>query len=323
MASFRKRNNKWQVRIQRHDYPPIAKSFIELKTAKQWASKVEREMDRGTFISNTKPERLQICLQRYQKEILPTKKNPQADWYRINRLCTYPIATKNLSSIRSQDVAQLRDQLIQEQKSPNTIRLYLAILSHLFTIAKTEWGFDQIINPVLKIRRPRLPQSRDTRLTNQEIHLICQQSQSRLLPLLIHVALDTAMRVSEIVNLKIVDCNFSEQMIAVRNTKNHHDRHIPMTKKVTKILQHQTRLQGEKLFNITSHAVSVAFYRACKRAEIPNASFHTLRHEAVSRLFEKGLNPMEVAAISGHQSIQILKQYNHYRFGYLKSIMSS
>ena len=88
MASFRKRNNKWQVRIQRHDYPPIAKSFIELKTAKQWASKVEREMDRGTFISKTKPERLQICLQRYQKEILPTKKNPQADWYRINRLCT-------------------------------------------------------------------------------------------------------------------------------------------------------------------------------------------------------------------------------------------
>jgi len=44
MASFRKRNNKWQVRIQRQDYPTIAKSFIELKTAKQWASQVEREM---------------------------------------------------------------------------------------------------------------------------------------------------------------------------------------------------------------------------------------------------------------------------------------
>ena len=42
MASFRKRNNKWQVRIQRQDYPPIAKSFIELKTAKQWASQVDR-----------------------------------------------------------------------------------------------------------------------------------------------------------------------------------------------------------------------------------------------------------------------------------------
>jgi len=74
---------------------------------------------------------------------------------------------------------------------------------------------------------------------------------------------------------------------------------------------------------LTSHAVSVAFYRACKRAGISNASFHTLRHEAVSRLFEKGLNPMEVAAISGHKSMQMLKRYNHYQFDYLKQLLST
>ena len=317
MASFRKRNHKWQVRIQRHDYPPIAKSFIELKTAKQWASKVEREMDRGTFISKTKPERLQICLQRYQKEILPTKKNPQADWYRINRLCAYPIAMKNLSSIRSQDVAQLRDQLIHEEKSPNTIRLYLAILSHLFTVAKTEWGFDNLNNPVLRIRRPRLPQSRDTRLSDQEIHLICQQSQSKLLPLIIHVALDTAMRCSEIVNLTIEDCDFNKRIITVRNTKNYHNRYIPMTSKVFKILGHQSKSQ-QRLFDITSHAVSLAFYRACKRTTIKNASFHTLRHEAISRLFEKGLQHMEVAAISGHKSLLVLRRYTHLNIEFLR-----
>ena len=318
MASFRKRNNKWQVRIQRQDYPPIAKSYIELNTAKHWASKVEREMDRGTFfISKTKPERLLICLQRYQKEILPTKKNPQADWYRINRLCTYPIAMKNLSSIRSQDVAQFRDQLIQEQKSANTIRLYLAILSHLFTIARTEWGFDQINNPVLRIRRPRLPQSRETRLSDQEIHLICQQSQSKLLPLIIHVALETAMRVSEIVNLTIGDCDFDKRIITVRNTKNYHNRYIPMTNKVCKILHHQAKSQ-QRLFDITSHAISYAFYRACKRTTIKNASFHTLRHEAISRLFEKGLQHMEVAAISGHQSLAILRRYTHLNIEYLR-----
>ena len=95
------------------------------------------------------------------------------------------------------------------------------------------------------------------------------------------MALDTAMRVSEIVNLTVEDCDFKERMITVRNTKNYHDRCIPMTHKVRKILQHQTRLQRDKLFHLTSHAVSVAFYRACKRAGISNASFHTLRHEAV------------------------------------------
>lgn len=316
MASFRKRNNKWQVRIQRHDYPPIAKSFIELKTAKQWASKVEREMDKGIFVPN-RSEQLGKCLIRYQQEILPTKKNFQPDWYRINRLCQHTIANKNIKVIRSHDVANLRDELIKDNKSANTIRLYLAILSHLYTIARTEWGFDNLNNPVLKIRRPRLPQSRDTRLSNDDIHRICQHSQSTLLPLLIHVALDTAMRVSEIVKLRVTDCDFKKRMITVRNTKNYHDRYIPMTKKVEKILQHQTRLQEDMLFHITSHAVSVAFYRACKRAGIPNASFHTLRHEAVSRLFEKGLNPMEVATISGHQSMQVLKRYAHIQTAHL------
>ena len=319
MASFRKRNRKWQVRIQRQDYPAVAKSFMDLKVAKQWALKTESEMERGVFMHANPSGQLSQCLQRYQQDILPTKKNPNADWYRINRLCQYPIARKHIKSIKSHDVAELRDTLIKENKSANTIRLYLAILSHLFTIAVTEWGYEGINNPVLRIRKPRLPQSRDTRLSDDDIHLICRKSQSKLLPLLIHVALDTAMRVSEIVNLKVIDCDFKERMITVRNTKNYHDRCIPMTKKVYKILMHQQRLQTEKFFHIAAHGVSGAFYRACKRAGIPDASFHTLRHEAISRLFEKGLQYMDIATISGHKSLSMLQRYTHLNFKYLRN----
>ena len=316
MATYRKRNNKWQVRIQRQNYPSIAKTFVYKEDAKVWARQQEREIDLGIEVAN-QDITLKTLLLRYQQDILPTKKHSQPDNYRINKILLDPIASLKMRTIKSQHISSFRDHLIREHKSPNTIRLYLAILSHLFTIAKTEWGFENLNNPVLKMRRPRLPQSRDKRLSDDDIHSICQHSQSSLLPLLIHVALDTAMRVSEIVNLKENDCDFKERMITLRNTKNYHDRYIPMTKKVAKILQHQTRLQRNKLFHITSHAVSVAFTRACKRAGIPNASFHTLRHEAVSRLFEKGLNPMEVAAISGHQSMQVLKRYTHIQITHL------
>ena len=54
-----------------------------------------------------------------------------------------------------------------------------------------------------------------------------------------------------------------------------------------------------------------AYIRACKRADIENLHFHDLRHEATSRLFEMGLNPMEVAAITGHKTLQMLKRYTH------------
>lgn len=50
----------------------------------------------------------------------------------------------------------------------------------------------------------------------------------------------------------------------------------------------------------------------------PNPSFlvdirlHDQRHESASRLFETGrFNTMEVAAITGHKTLQMLKRYTH------------
>ncbi|WP_420921494.1 tyrosine-type recombinase/integrase [Burkholderia glumae] len=43
----------------------------------------------------------------------------------------------------------------------------------------------------------------------------------------------------------------------------------------------------------------------------PNLRWHDLRHEAASRLFEKGLHPLEVASVTGHRSMQMLKRYTH------------
>jgi integrase len=52
---------------------------------------------------------------------------------------------------------------------------------------------------------------------------------------------------------------------------------------------------------------------ASARAGINDLHFHDLRHEATSRLFEKGFNPMEVSAITGHKTLQMLKRYTHLR----------
>lgn len=60
-------------------------------------------------------------------------------------------------------------------------------------------------------------------------------------------------------------------------------------------------------------SITLAFARACKRAGIKGLRFHDLRHEATTRLFEKGLNPMKVAAITGHKTLQMLSRYTHLR----------
>ena len=54
-----------------------------------------------------------------------------------------------------------------------------------------------------------------------------------------------------------------------------------------------------------------AWYRLVGRADISGLRFHDLRHEGVSRLFELGLNVIEVSSVSGHRELRMLKRYAH------------
>jgi len=64
-------------------------------------------------------------------------------------------------------------------------------------------------------------------------------------------------------------------------------------------------------FSLSVDSVSQAFSRACKKANVSDARFHDLRHEAISRFFEKGLSVAEVGLISGHQDFRMLARYVH------------
>ena len=55
------------------------------------------------------------------------------------------------------------------------------------------------------------------------------------------------------------------------------------------------------------------FLKLCPKVKIEDLHFHDLRHEATSRLFEKGLNPVEVATITGHKDTRMLMRYTHLR----------
>ena len=46
-------------------------------------------------------------------------------------------------------------------------------------------------------------------------------------------------------------------------------------------------------------------------ADIDDLRFHDLRHEATTRLFELGLNVIEVGAITGHKDLKMLNRYTH------------
>jgi len=72
-------------------------------------------------------------------------------------------------------------------------------------------------------------------------------------------------------------------------------------------------LTESPLFSYTARGLSGAFLKLCRKVKIEDLHFHDLRHEATSRLFEKGLNPVEVATITGHKDTRMLMRYTHLR----------
>ncbi len=70
---------------------------------------------------------------------------------------------------------------------------------------------------------------------------------------------------------------------------------------------------GGNVFPVTPNALLGVWRRTAHKTGINNLRFHDLRHQATSKFFEKGLNVMEVAAITGHKDLRMLHQYNHLR----------
>lgn len=261
-------------------------------------------------------------LDKYYELISQHKRGHKQEFYRINVIKQHPISKKFMDEITSIDIANYRDQRLatispktRRKISGNTVRLELALLSSLFNISKVEWGTCKT-NPVEFVRKPKVSSGRDRRLTSQEERKISRYFKERNLTLYIifNLAIETAMRQGEILNLSWQYVDLQHGVAHLPETKNGHSRDVPLSHKARNLLKMLPINVTGKLFNYTSSGFKNAWRKGIKKLNIEDLHFHDLRHEAISRLFELGtLNVLEVAAISGHRSLNMLKRYTHLR----------
>jgi len=100
----------------------------------------------------------------------------------------------------------------------------------------------------------------------------------------------------------------------IRDPKNGEARRIPLSSKAVAVLDAMPRNIDGRVFALTQHWVSSSFKKAADDAKIDNLRFHDLRHEATSRLFETAkFDVMEVATVTGHKELRMLRRYTHLR----------
>lgn len=322
MASIRERGpHQFQADIRLKGYPTQRKTFETRKAAREWAIHIENEMFRGTFIDRRESEQttLAVALERYYEDVCTQKAHPAQERRRINQWLKRPLASKTLARIRGTDLAKFRDQRREEGRAENTIRLELALISHLFEVARKEWGMDGLANPVKNIKKPSGSNERDRRLQSGEYELLTaalDESGNPLIRIAFDLAIETCLRQGMLCELRWEWVDLERRVITIpmkfRTKKNKGvPTKLPLSSKAIKILTELPKPQFGEILPMPQNALVCAWKRARTKTGITDLHWHDLRHEGITRLFELGLNPIEVATITGHKSLNMLRRYTH------------
>ena len=336
----------WKAVVRRRGWPTTAKTFRTKRDAEDWSRRVEDEMVRGVYVQRTSSERTLFsqAMRQYLAEVTPTKRaSTQSSDHQKSEVLVDFFGKYSLQAITPALVARYRDErlnslvkpryrqrsLVTKKVSPGTVRRELALLGHVFTVAIKEWGVGLTGNPVQSIRRPSAGSGRNRRLKPDEERQLMAAVAAHSNPMLrwiVVLALETGMRSSEITSLRVDQVDLERRVARLDLTKNGSARTVPLSRRAAEVLQealdHPIRPKGCSLVFFGEpgkdgerrpYQFKKTWVDMKRRLGFADLRFHDLRHEAVSRMVEAGLSDQEVAAISGHRSMQMLKRYTHLR----------
>ena len=169
-------------------------------------------------------------------------------------------------------------------------------------------------NPCLNLKKLKIENPNKRFLTKEEEKKLLEVSNPTLRAMII-LALNTGMRVGEILNLKWEHVFMKQKYLVALNPKNGKPRKLLVNKKLEIILQNTPKI-GEYVFtNPTTKTkytdIKKSFSRAVKRAKIPHITFHELRHTVASRLNEQGVDILTIKEILDHSNVATTQLYTH------------
>lgn len=341
MASIRQMpSGKWLAEIRRKGLPSISRAFTSKVKAEEWARLIEVDIVNGDFRKKLElagVPTLAEALGEYGKLVTPRKKGAAPELTRIGKLSRTEIAKLRLSDITQAKVAEYRDTRLG-QASASTVRIELSLFSVVFDWYINEHrGGGLTDNPVTKVKKPKPPPGRDRRFAPDEEAKILdaalgnarKQGGGRMrspeFQVIVIMAIDTAMRVSEILGLTWTNVDLENGVAYLKEgkTKNDEKREVPLSPRAIEALKTLPRAddKDDQIFHYTASGFKSVWKATLLDAglEIGDLHFHDLRHESTSRLFENGsLNVIEVATITGHKDLKMLRRYTHLKAGDLR-----
>jgi integrase len=285
------------------------------KDAEAWGRQMEVQADRRELPRDPKAlQRLTLgqLVERYRDTVSVRKRGYDVERIVLNAFLRHRICSKPLSEIEASDFASYRDERLMTIK-PSTLKRELAPLHNMFELARDEWRLPLRENPLHKVRVTSAQQRRERRLKPGELDGLITASRAcrnqLILPIVL-LAVETGMRRGEILSLRWEHVDREAPALLIPHSKNGHPRVLPLTQAAAAVLDMVPNV-ASRVFPLSRNAFRLAWDRLRARARITDLHFHDLRHEAISRFFERGLSVPEVALLSGHRDARMLFRYAH------------
>ena len=287
---------------------------------------------------------LDQALDRYLNEVSTNKRGGGGNEVSLARTwrCT-PLAQRPIGAIFSTDLNRIRDEWIKHL-APATVVRRLALISHLYTVARKDWSMPMLANPVQLVRRPVVQNGRTRRLythiklrgvstlecPRNELEWLIRATRSPELPIVMLLASETGMRRSEIAGIRRENLDLVHGTIFLSMTKNGDSRSVPLTPLAKHVLRQFVANKPHRgpIFKIKPEAITRAFIRARVKARrqyealchrygrkprdeyFNDLRFHDLRHESTSVLASV-FEMHELAKVTGHKDTRMLLRYYH------------
>ena len=328
MASFTKRKKSdgaivydASIKIRKHGQivHREKRSFSKLKLAKDWALRREVELQEQVVYKKKDYLPIKNVIDQYIKEFQPKGRSKNAD---LNKLKKRDIANVDVNKLTERDLikhTRQRNKECQPQTAANDLIWLNGVIKTMSGVLDIEIDlsiFDKargILRTEGLIAKSR---HRDRRPTKEELLQLSRYfyDKHKSIPML-HImwfAIYSARRQSEIMRIEWNDINHENKTCLLKNMKDPRikglKKRFKLPKSAYKIIIKQPKIDN-RIFPYNSKTISTYFTDACNILNIKDLRFHDLRHEATSRLFERGLDIVQVQQVTLHSSWNTLKRY--------------
>ncbi len=207
-----------------------------------------------------------------------------------------------------------------EDKSKNTIMLAAAALKFFYG--------EMLKKDIGTIRVPKKDKNLPEVLSKEEVKRLIDASETRKSHLIISLLYSSGLRVSELVNLRMQDIDFEQNIGRVKRGKGGKERVFIISQALCeKIKEFHKRKEYEYVFSKSKPLTTRNIQKIIKHVRVKTGlnkkvTPHTLRHSFATHILEAGTDIRLIQTLLGHASLNTTQLYTHVSSEQLRRIQN-